>query len=124
MNWDMLSTKMSSLGFIMIYTLFSELEADRYGYLACGSMESYISFLYKCRCGFDFSKSGVSFQQFMEGNHNRAQFFIKEGKMGGDTHPYDAIRIEALHIFSTSKDARELSSRMYPILYYIDHNTK
>ena len=107
-----------------VYTLFSELEADRYGYLACGSMEAYISFLYKCRCGFDFNKSGVSFQQFIEGNHNRVQFFIKEGKMSSDTHPYDAIRIEALHIFSTSKDARELSSRMYPILYYLDHNTK
>ena len=35
-----------------VYTLFSELEADRYGYLACGNMEAYISFLYKCRCGF------------------------------------------------------------------------
>ena len=56
-----------------VYTLFSELEADRYGYLACGSIEAYISFLYKCRCGLDFSESGVSFQQFMEGNHNRAQ---------------------------------------------------
>lgn len=107
-----------------VYTLFSELEADRYGYLACGNMEAYISFLYKCRCGLDFSISGVSFRQFMEGNHNRAQFFIKGGHMGSDTHPYDAIRIEALHIYATSIDAHELNSRMFPLLYYLNRYTK
>ena len=107
-----------------VYTMFSELEADRYGYLACGSMEAYISFLYKCRCGLDFSKSGVTIQQFLEGNSSRAQFFINGSHMGGDTHPYDAIRIEALHRYATSKDAHELNSRMFPLLYYLNRYAK
>ena len=106
-----------------VHTLFSELEAHRYGYLACGSIEAYISFLYKCRSGLDFSTTGISIEQFLEGNHNRAKFFIDGGFMSGDTHPYDAIRIEALYIFATSKDARELSSRMFPLVYYLDHCT-
>lgn len=108
---------------LKVFQLLSELEADRFGYLACGSLDTYVSFIYKSRSGLDFSTTGISIEQFLEGNHNRAKFFMDGGFMSGDTHPYDAIRIEALHIFATSKDARELSSRMFPLVYYLDHCT-
>jgi hypothetical protein len=108
---------------LKVFQLLSELEADRYAYLACGSLETYITYLYKSRGGLDISTTGISIEQFLEGNHNRAKFFIDGGFMSGDTHPYDAIRIEALYIFAASKDARELSSRMFPLVYYLDHCT-
>ena len=106
-----------------VYKLLSELEADRYGYIACGSLESYISFYYKSRAGLDINKTGVSVQQFIEGNHKRVQYFINDGYMGSDNHPYDAIRIEAVNIYATSKDYSELCSRMNPLIYYIDFHS-
>jgi len=106
-----------------VYKFLSELEADRYGYIACGSLENYISFYYKSRAGLDFKRMGVSVQQFIEGNRKRVQSFINEGFIGGENHPYDAIRIEAVYIYATSKDSRELSSRMFPLIDNIAHYT-
>lgn len=65
--------------------------------------------------GIDIKKFGVPANQFIEGNHKRVQMFFDGGQIGSNTHPYDAIRTEALHIFATSKNSHELSSRMYPL---------
>lgn len=106
-----------------VYRLLSELEADRYAYLACGNLDTCISYLYKRIGGIDINKFGVPASQFIEGNRKRVQMFINGGMMGSDAHPYDAIRTEALYIFATSKDTRELSSRMFPLVYNLDHCT-
>ncbi len=106
-----------------VYRLLSELEADRYAYLACGNLDTCISYQYKRIGGIDINKFGVPASQFIEGNRKRVQMFINGGMMGSNAHPYDAIRTEALYIFATSKDARELSSRMFPLVYHLDHYT-
>ena len=106
-----------------VYRLLAELEADRYAYLACGNLDTCISYQYKRIGGIDINKFGVPASQFIEGNRKRVQMFINGRMMGSNEHPYDAIRTEALYIFATSKDARELSSRMYPLVYYIDQYT-
>lgn len=103
-----------------VYRFLSELEADRYAYLACGDLDTCISYEYKRIGGIDIKKFGVPTNQFIEGNHKRVQMFFDGGQIGSNTHPYDAIRTEALHIFATSKNSHELSSRMYPLVYYID----
>lgn len=82
-----------------------------------------ISYQYKRIGGIDIKKFGVPASQFIEGNRKRVQMFINGRMMGSNAHPYDAIRTEALYIFASSKDARELSSRMYPLVCYIDQYT-
>jgi len=99
-----------------VFQLLSELEADRYGYLACGcDMNAFLSLMYKWSGGLDMQKFGVSTSTFLNANQRHVQKFMNGGWLG-DSHPADALRIEAIHIFATSKSASELRTRMKPII--------
>lgn len=98
-----------------VYTLLTELEADRYGYLACGSLEAYISCQYKVYGGLDQHRFGVPTSLFLEANRSIVEIFLPESWVGDD-HPVNALRIEAIHIFATSTSPQELEIRMQPII--------
>jgi len=101
-----------------VHRLLSELEADRYGYLACGNLEDFVSFKYRSTGGIDVQKFGVPASMFLEANHRQAQLFMNGGWLG-DTHPANALRIEAIHAFATSTSVYELNTRMEPIIQSI-----
>jgi len=98
-----------------VFALLTELEADRYGYLACGSLEAYISCQYKVYGGLDQHKFGVPTTLFLEANRRIVEMFLPECWIGNE-HPVNALRIEAIHIFATSKSSQELEIRMQPII--------
>lgn len=98
-----------------VHALLSEMEADRYGYLACESLADYVSLQYKLTGGLDIEKHGVTVPTFLWANRRRLQLFMDGGWLGND-HPANALRIEAVHIFATSKSASELRNRMQPII--------
>ena len=98
-----------------VYDLLSELEADRYAYLACESLDSFVSYQYKLIGGLDMDKFGVSAPTFFMANRRRMQLFMNGGWLGRE-HPANALRIEAVHIFATSKSQNELHDKMKPII--------
>lgn len=99
-----------------VLRLLSELEADRYGFLACGSdIDTFLSFMYKISGGIDIHKFGVSSSTFLLANLMHVQKYMKGGWVG-KTHPANALRAEALKIFATSKSGSELRTRMRPII--------
>ncbi len=98
-----------------VFKLLSELEADRYGYLACNDLEAIVSCHYKEIGGIDIQKFGVPASMFLKANHRLAQMFMDGGWLG-NTHPANALRIEAIHAFATSTSVHELNTRMEPII--------
>ena len=98
-----------------VYKLLSELEADRYGYLACNDLEAIVSYHYKEIGGIDIQKYGVPTSLFLEANRCQA-LLLMDGGWLGNTHPANALRIEAIHAFATSTSVHELNTRMEPII--------
>ena len=98
-----------------VYRMLSELEADRYGYMACGSLETYVNYQYKLVGGIDRQKHGVSVETFLTANQRHVQKFLDGGWVGGK-HPAEALRTEAVRLFATCKTNRELRAKMKPII--------
>jgi len=99
-----------------VYQLLSELEADRYGYLACGSnLDTFVSYQYKFTGGIDQQRFGVSTDMFLKANQRHMQKFLHGGWLG-KWHPAHALRIEAIRLFATCKTNRELETKMKPII--------
>ena len=99
-----------------VLDLLDELEADRYGYLACNSdMDAFVSFMYRLSGGIDTHKFGVSTSTYLKANQRHMQKFMNGGWIG-NKHPANALRIEAIRLFATSKSNRELREQMKPII--------
>ena len=99
-----------------VLDLLDELEADRYGYLACNSdMDAFISFMYRLSGGVDIHTFGVSTSTYLKANQRHMQKYMNGGWIG-DKHPANALRIEAIRLFATSKSNRELRDQMQPII--------
>ena len=93
----------------------SELAADRYGYLANHNLEACISALYKLASGIDLQKLEVSIPALIENNEQHIKFFLEEnGEMFGD-HPVNPLRVQALHVFSTSESQEHVDQCVYDI---------
>jgi len=101
------------------HTLFShvaEFTADRYGYLANHNLEACVSALYKLASGIDLQKMEVSIPALIESNEQHIKFFLEEeGEMFGD-HPANPLRVQALYVFSTSKNKKEINECIYTIV--------
>ena len=99
-----------------ILDLLSEMEADRYGYLACGSnLDTFVSYQYKLYGGINQQPFGVSTDTFLKANQRHMQKFLHGGWLGKN-HPANALRIEAIRLFATCKTNRELKAQMKPII--------
>ncbi|MBO6073874.1 MAG: hypothetical protein J6P74_01915 [Paludibacteraceae bacterium] len=99
-----------------VLDLLTKLEADRYGYLACNcDMDAFVSFVWQKSIGIDVHKFGVSTSTYLKANLGHAQKFMYGGWLG-KRHPAYALRIEAIRVFATSKNNRELQVKMQPII--------
>ena len=99
-----------------VLDLLAELEADRYGYLACNSdMDAFVSFMWQMSGGLDIHKFGVSTSTYLKANLGHAQKFLNGGWIG-KRHPANALRIEAVRVFATSKTNYVLREQMKPII--------
>ena len=98
-----------------VLDLLSELEADRYGYLACGDLDAFVSWQYKLHGGIDPQRFGVPTDTFLAANQRHMQKFLHGGWLGKH-HPANALRVEAIRLFATCKTNRELQFQMKPII--------
>jgi hypothetical protein len=99
-----------------VLDLLAELEADRYGFLACNSdMDAFVSFMWQMSGGIDIHKFGVSTSTYLKANLSHVQKFLNGGWLG-KRHPANALRIEAIRLFATSKTNYVLREQMKPII--------
>lgn len=105
-----------------LYDLLCELEADRYGLLACGSEVMAMSAMAKFMSGGVLEQFDLS--SFLQTNHDLAELYIKEGLCIGEHHPIYPFRVEALHLYANATSERELQKQLKPIISAIEYFAK
>lgn len=97
---------------IILHEQIAELGADRWGYMACENLDACIRAFYKLGSELDLSDMNISMDVLIAENKKRLDFFLKEGGVSENTHPVNAIRIQAIYLFAAAKTAKELRSGM------------
>ena len=97
---------------IRLHDQLAELVADRYGYMACGSLEACITAFYKMSSGLDLAKMNVSIEALLADNHKRLDYFLSDKGLSRYDHPVNPIRVEAIRLFAESRDAKVLEEGM------------
>lgn len=97
---------------IRLHDQLAELVADRYGYLACGKLNSCVTAFFKLASGLDLGKMNVSMEALLADNRKRLDYFLKDKGLSSYDHPVNPIRVQAIHLFSTAKKEKELEEGM------------
>lgn len=108
---------------LKMYNLLAELVADRYGFLACNDEAASIMVTAKLGAGLDISRMGVSLDNLLKANKRHLKAIFNHDKYYHDSHPEHPIRIEALHIFCTSKTDAQVDRRMQKIENFLQQLT-
>lgn len=104
---------------IRLWSQLCELMADRFGYVACGDLDSCISAFYKMMSGLDINKMEVELDVLLEENRKHLDYFLNGKGVSFDTHPVNPIRVEGIYLYATSKNKpalRKAMEQLYTIL--------
>ena len=97
---------------IRLHDQLAELVADRYGFLANGNLNACVTAFYKMSSGLDLAKMNVSIDALLADNRKRLEYFLKGKGLSRYDHPVNPIRVQAIHLFVTAKDEKELEDGM------------
>ena len=97
---------------IRLHDQLAELVADRYGFLANGNLNACVTAFYKMSSGLDLAKMNVSIDALLSDNRKRLDYFMKGKGLSRYDHPVNPIRVQAIHLFVTAKDEKELEDGM------------
>lgn len=97
---------------IRLHDQLAELVADRYGFMACGSLDACITAFYKMVSGLDLGKMNVSIEALLKDNSKRLEFFTKGNGLSHYDHPVNPIRVQAINLFVNAKNEKELEEGM------------
>ena len=97
---------------IRLHDQLAELVADRYGFLANGNLNACVTAFYKMSSGLDLAKMNVSIDALLSDNRKRLDYFMKGKGLSRYDHPVSPIRVQAIHLFVTAKDEKELEDGM------------
>ena len=97
---------------IRLHDQLAELVADRYGFLANGNLNACVTAFYKMSSGLDLAKMNVSIDALLSDNRKRLDYFMKGKGLSRYDHPVNPIRVQAIHLFVTAKDEKELEEGM------------
>jgi hypothetical protein len=95
-----------------VWHKLAELTADRYGLIACQSLEKCISAFFKLTSGLDISKTNFDYNSFLRENDKRLDYFRKEKAGNLSSHPVNPIRIKAIEYFSKSDFYMKLANNV------------
>lgn len=97
---------------IRLHDQLAELVADRYGFLANGNLNACVTAFYKMSSGLDLAKMNVSIDALLSDNRKRLDYFMKGKGLSRYDHPVNPIRVQAIHLFVTANDEKELEDGM------------
>ena len=92
---------------MMLITQLSELEADRFGYLAMPDLCVCATAMFKLQSGVDPKFSNADIERFLRLNKERVEYLVSENGTSGLDHPADPIRIEAIRLFAQKDNIDE-----------------
>ena len=101
---------------IKLWQQLSELVADRYGYMAVGSLPVCVSAFFKMASGLNLMKMNVSIDALVEENINHLDYFLNDKGLSRADHPVNPIRVQALNLFATCQTDEELEKRMEELI--------
>lgn len=97
---------------IRLHAQLAELVADRYGYMATGSMDVCVTAFFKMASGLDLAKMNVSLDALIADNNRRLEYFLKDKGVSRASHPVNPIRVQALNLFANATSEEELQQGM------------
>lgn len=97
---------------IRLHEQLAELVADRYGYIATESLDVCVTAFFKLASGLDLAKMNVSIDALIADNNRRLDYFLKDKGTSRSSHPVNPIRVQALNLFATAKNEKELQKGM------------
>lgn len=101
---------------IKLWQQLSELVADRYGYMAVGSLPVCVSAFFKMASGLNLMKMNVSIDALVEENIKHLDYFLNDKGLSRADHPVNPIRVQALNLFATCQTDEELEKRMEELI--------
>lgn len=101
---------------IRLHDQLAELVADRYGFLANGNLNACVTAFYKMSSGLDLAKMNVSIDALLADNRKRLDYFMKGKGLSRYDHPVNPIRVQAINLFASAKDERELEDGMEELI--------
>ena len=97
---------------IRLHAQLAELVADRYGFMATGSMDVCVTAFFKMASGLDLAKMNVSLDALIADNNRRLEYFLKDKGVSRASHPVNPIRVQALNLFANATSEEELQQGM------------
>lgn len=97
---------------IRLHAQLAELVADRYGFMATGSMDVCVTAFFKMASGLDLAKMNVSLDALIADNNRRLEYFLKDKGVSRASHPVNPIRVQALNLFANATSDEELKQGM------------
>ena len=101
---------------IRLWQQLSELVADRYGYMAVGSLPVCVSAFFKMASGLNLEKMNVSIDALVEENIRHLDYFISDKGISHADHPVNPIRVQALNLYANSENEEALAEAMRPLI--------
>lgn len=101
---------------IRLHDQLAELVADRYGFLASGNLNACVTAFYKMSSGLDLGKMDVSIDALLKDNRKHLDYFLKDKGLSRYDHPVNPIRIEAIKLYASATDEKELEAGMNELL--------
>ncbi|MCQ2216110.1 MAG: M48 family metallopeptidase [Bacteroidales bacterium] len=87
---------------IQLWSQLAELEADRYGFIACQNLDQCVSAFFKLTTGLNLDQINMDIKTLLSTNQERLEFFKSDnGYNCFDDHPVNPIRIEAINLFAS-----------------------
>lgn len=93
---------------INLWQKLAELTADRYGYIACSSLEKCVSAFFKISSGLNSARISFDFNAYLEENERLLNQMSNEQIGDEFSHPVNPVRIKHLDVFSRSQLCEQL----------------
>ncbi|MDO4462014.1 MAG: M48 family metallopeptidase [Bacteroidia bacterium] len=102
---------------VQLWSQLAELEADRYGFLACPNIDQCVSAFFKLTTGLNLEQINMDIQTLIESNKERLEYFKSDsGYNSFEDHPVNPIRIEAINLFAASIAGKHTGKKMNELL--------
>lgn len=98
---------------VQLWSQLAELEADRYGYLACKNLDQCVSAFFKLTTGLNIDQIDMDIKTLLATNKERLEFFKSDdGYNSFEDHPVNPIRIEAICLFADQMAGKRVGKKM------------
>ena len=98
-----------ALGYkVRLFDQLAELVADRFGYIACGSLDACVTAFFKMESGLSLERMNVCTGDLLNDSKRRLDIFLNGKGMSRYDHPENPIRVQAINAYATAKTQEDI----------------